>query len=83
MTTINAAFVAPQNWIDKLGHKYEDTMQDPLTGDYYTVEKYKKVLAKAPATQIVLYKMPSDDIPNWCAAGVGLTRQSAGHSQGP
>lgn len=67
MTTINAAFVTPENWIDKLGHKYEDTMQDPLTGDYYTVEKYKKVLAEAPATQIVLYKMPPDDIPSWCA----------------
>ena len=41
-------------------------MQDPLTGEFYTVEKYKKVLAEAPATQIVLYKMPPDDIPDWC-----------------
>jgi dihydroorotase-like cyclic amidohydrolase len=65
-TTINAAFVAPDNWIEKLGNKYEDTMQDPLTGEFYTVEKYKKVLAEAPATQIVLYKMPPDDIPDWC-----------------
>jgi dihydroorotase-like cyclic amidohydrolase len=65
-TTINAAFVAPENWIEKLGHKYEDTMQDPLTGEFYTVEKYRQVLAEAPATQIVLYKMPPDDIPDWC-----------------
>ena len=67
MTTINAAFVRPENWIDKLGHKYEDTMQDPATGKYYTTEQYKKVLAEAPTTQIVLYKMPPDDIPKWCA----------------
>ena len=66
-TTINASFARPDNWIDTLGHKYEDTMQDPLTGEYYTMETYKKVLAKAPTTQIVLYKMSPDDIPKWCA----------------
>lgn len=66
-TTINASFARPDNWIDTLGHKYEDTMQDPVTGEYYTMETYKKVLAEAPATQIVLYKMPPDDIPKWCA----------------
>ena len=66
-TTINASFARPENWIDTLGHKYEDSMQDPVTGEYYTMEKYKKVLAEAPATQIVLYKMPPDDIPKWCA----------------
>jgi cytosine/adenosine deaminase-related metal-dependent hydrolase len=65
-TTINAAFVKPENWVQKLGHKYEDTMQDPLTGEFYTLEKYKKVLAEAPATMIVLYKMPPDAIPDWC-----------------
>jgi len=65
-TTINAAFVKPENWVEKLGNKYEETMQDPLTGEFYTLEKYKKVLAEAPATQIVLYKMPPDAIPDWC-----------------
>jgi len=65
-TTINAAFVKPENWVEKLGNKYEDTMQDPLTGEFYTMEKYQKVLAEAPATQIVLYKMPPDSIPDWC-----------------
>lgn len=65
-TTINAAFVKPENWVEKLGNSYEKTMQDPLTGEFYTLEKYKDVLAKAPATQIVLYKMPPDSIPDWC-----------------
>jgi len=65
-TTINAAFVRPENWVEKLGNKYENTMQDPLTGEFYTLEKYKKVLAEAPATQIVLYKMQPDAIPDWC-----------------
>jgi dihydroorotase-like cyclic amidohydrolase len=65
-TTINAAFVKPENWVEKLGNQYEKTMQDPLSGEFYTLEKYKKVLAEAPATQIVLYKMPPDSIPDWC-----------------
>lgn len=67
MTTINAAFAAPEVWIDQLGNRYEETMQDPATGEFYTLEKYRQVLAEAPATQIVLYKMPPDDIPSWCA----------------
>jgi len=66
MTTINAAFVKPEVWVEKLGHKYEDTMQDPATGEFYTLEKYQKVLADAPATQIVLYKMDPSAIPDWC-----------------
>lgn len=65
-TTINAAFVKPENWVEKLGNQYEKTMQDPLTGEFYTLEKYKKVLTEAPATQIVLYKMSPDAIPDWC-----------------
>lgn len=65
-TTINAAFVQPENWVEKLGNKYEETMQDPATGEFYTLERYHQVLAEAPATQIVLYKMPPDDIPDWC-----------------
>jgi len=65
-TTINASFARPENWVEKLGNKYEETMQDPLTQEFYTLEKYKKVLAEAPATQIVLYKMPPDAIPDWC-----------------
>lgn len=66
-TTINASFARPENWVDTLGNKYEETMQDPVSGEFYTMEKYQKVLADAPSTQIVLYKMPPDDIPKWCA----------------
>jgi len=76
-TTINAAFARPENWVKKLGNKYEDTMQDPLTGEFYTMEKYKKVLAESPATQIVLYKMPPDSIPEWCRLP-GVTYASDG-----
>jgi len=76
-TTINAAFARPENWVEKLGNKYEKTMQDPLTGEFYTLEKYKKVLAEAPATQVVLYKMPPDSIADWCRLP-GVTYASDG-----
>jgi len=65
-TTINAAFVRPDNWVEKLGNSYEKTMQDPITGDFYTLESYEKTVAEAPSTQIVLYKMSPDAIPDWC-----------------
>lgn len=65
-TTINAAFIQPEIWVEKLGNAYEETMQDPLTGDFYTLEKYKKVVVEAPATQVVLYKMDPSAIPDWC-----------------
>ena len=65
MTTINAQFARPEIWIEQLGHKYEESMQDPLTLEFYTLEKYHKVLKEAPATQIILYKMPPDDITDW------------------
>lgn len=65
-TTINASFVRPENWVETLGNQYEDTMQDPLTGEFYNREKYDRMLEEAPATQIVLYKMDPSAIPDWC-----------------
>ena len=65
-TTINASFARPESWVENLGNRYEDTMQDPLTGEFYTQERYEQVLAEAPATQVVLYKMDPSDIADWC-----------------
>ena len=65
-TTINAEFIAPSVWVEQLGHKYEDTMQDPITGEFFTLETYKETLAKNPTKQIVLYKMDPEAIPDWC-----------------
>jgi hypothetical protein len=50
--------------VDQLGHRYEDTPLDPLTSTCYTREQYEKVLKNDPATIVVLYKMPSEDIVN-------------------
>ena len=66
-TTLNAAFLRPEMWIETLGHKYEDTLQDPLTSKFMTREDYDKMLAADPTKQIVLYKAPPEDIPSWIA----------------
>ena len=33
-TTINAEFLEPEVWLDEFGRRYEDTMLDPVTGEY-------------------------------------------------
>jgi hypothetical protein len=66
-TTINAAFLRPEVWIEKLGKRYEDTLQDPLSGDFMTQAQYEQVLAEDPTKQIILYKMPVEEIPKWIA----------------
>jgi hypothetical protein len=66
-TTINAAFIRPEVWIDQLGNRYEDSLQDPDTGEFYSRERYEREVDEDPTKQIVLYKMSSDEIPKWVA----------------
>lgn len=35
--TMNAVLARPENCIEKLGNRYEDTMQDPITGDFHAL----------------------------------------------
>jgi len=64
-TTLNASFLEPKSWVDQLGNRYEDTLQDPVTGDFYTLEKYKSDVASDPTKPIVVFKMPAEDAPKW------------------
>ena len=64
-TTVNAVFLKPENWVDKLGHRYEDTMQDPITGEFYTQAKYDQALADNPTQEILLFKTPPEDSVRW------------------
>ena len=76
-TTINAAFIRPEMWVEKLGHRYEETLQDPSTGKFMDLETYQKVLAEDPTRQIVLYKMPVSEIPKWVAMEGVITASDA------
>jgi hypothetical protein len=64
-TTLNAVFLKPENWVEKLGHRYEDTMADAETGKFYTRETYEATLKKDPTHEIILYKTPPEDSVKW------------------
>jgi len=64
-TTLNAVFLKPENWVEKLGHRYEDTMADAATGEFYTRETYEAGLKKNPTQEIILYKMPPEAAVSW------------------
>jgi N-acyl-D-glutamate deacylase len=78
-TTINASFLEPKSWVDDLGHKYEDTMLDPVTGEYYTLETYKATVASEPSRPIVVFKMPAEDQAKWLTLkGVTMASDAVG-----
>jgi N-acyl-D-glutamate deacylase len=64
-TSINAVFIQPENWVETLGHAYEDTLQDPITGDFYTQATYEETVANEPTREILLWKMPEEDTTKW------------------
>ena len=76
-TTINAEFLVPESWIDEFGRRYEDTMLDPVTGDYYTLETYKETVASEPTRQIVIFKQPKENEAKWLTLK-GVTMASDG-----
>jgi len=64
-TTLNAVFLKPENWVDRLGHTYENTLQDVETGEFYTRETYEKAVKETPTKEILLWKMPPEDAVEW------------------
>jgi hypothetical protein len=64
-TTANAVFMSEDNWVDRLGHKYEDTVQDPITGDSYTAASFDEARQSDPTREIVVFKMPDSDSVRW------------------
>jgi N-acyl-D-glutamate deacylase len=78
-TTLNASFLQPDSWIEDLGNKYEDTLQDPITGKFYTLETYKADVTSDPTKPIVVFKMPAEDAPKWLTLkGVTMASDAVG-----
>ena len=76
-TGLNAVFLKPEVWIDTLGYKYEDTLMDIATGEYYTRETYEEMIKKEPTRSVVLFKMPESAIIDWLRLpGVSLVTDS-------
>ncbi len=64
-TALNAVFLAPEMWEGTLGHKYEETIQDVATGEWYTPEKREEVLKTEPTRAVLVFKMPESAIVDW------------------
>jgi hypothetical protein len=64
-TALNAVFLAPEVWEDTLGYKYEETIQDVATGEWYTPEKREEVLKTEPTREVLVFKMPESAIVDW------------------
>jgi N-acyl-D-glutamate deacylase len=64
-TALNAVFLEPEVWVDQLGYKYEETIQDALTSEWYTQESRAEMIAREPARLVLVYKMPESAIVDW------------------
>jgi len=64
-TALNAVFLEPEVWVKALGHKYEDTIQDVETGEFYTEQTRAEMLKKQPTRPVLVYKMPKEAIADW------------------
>ncbi len=64
-TALNAVFLEPEVWVEKLGNKYEETLMDLDTGKFYTRESREEMLKKEPTRLAVVYKMPEEAVPDW------------------
>jgi len=64
-TALNAVFLEPEVWVEALGHKYEDTIQDVETGEFYTEQTRAEMLKAQPTRPVLVYKMPKEAIVDW------------------
>lgn len=64
-TALNAVFLEPEVWVKALGHKYEDTIQDVETGEFYTEQTRAEMLKKQPTRPVLVYKMPEEAVVDW------------------
>ena len=64
-TALNAVFLEPDIWVKALGNKYEDTIQDVATGEFYTQKSREEMLKKEPTRVVLVYKIPKSAIVDW------------------
>jgi cytosine/adenosine deaminase-related metal-dependent hydrolase len=64
-TALNAVFLEPEVWVKALGNKYEETLQDVATGEFYTQKSREEMLKKEPTRLVIVYKIPESAIVDW------------------
>jgi len=64
-TALNAVFLEPEVWVEALGNRYEDTIQDVATGKFFTQEWREELLKTEPTRQVIVFKCPEEWVVNW------------------
>ena len=64
-TALNAVFLEPEVWVQALGNRYEETIQDVATGEFYTQKSREEMLKKEPTRPVIVYKCPDEWVANW------------------
>ena len=64
-TALNAVFLDPEMWVDTLGNRYEDTVQDVATGEWYTEKTRAQMIAQDPVRPVLVFKMPETAVVDW------------------
>lgn len=64
-TALNAVFLEPEMWVDTLGNRYEDTVQDVATGEWYTEETRARMIAQEPVRPVLVFKMSEAAVVDW------------------
>ena len=64
-TALNAVFLEPEVWVKALGNKYEETVQDVATLEFYTQESREEMLKKDPVRQVIVYKCKEEWVADW------------------
>ena len=64
-TALNAVFLEPEVWVKTLGNKYEDTLQDVATGEFYTQKSREEMLKKDPTRLVLVYKISKSAVIDW------------------
>ena len=64
-TALNAVFLEPEVWVKALGNKYEETLQDVATGEFYTQQTREEMLKKEPTRPVIVYKCPDEWVADW------------------
>lgn len=64
-TALNAVFLEPEIWVETLGYKYEETLKDVATGEWYTQKSREEMLKKEPTRLVLVFKMPESAIVEW------------------
>ncbi len=70
-TALDAVFLEPRVWVDQMGYKYEETIQDVATGEWYTQQSREEMIKKEPTRGVLVLRGEA-----WRGGGVlaGLPR---------